>query len=103
MAELIASHYREAAGIATAQRPDDAQTAEVRKKAVEWLARATEVAAAAAATIEGARHLRGAIEFAEPSRLPDLYQRLREIGESSDFAVPAYLTPLPLCRQHRPS
>src|SRR5713101_1867727 len=101
MAELIAYHYREAAGIASAQRPDDPQTAAVRKKAVEWLTRATEVAAAAAATIEGARHLRGAIEFAEPSRLPDLYQRLGEIGESSDFAVPAYLTALRLCREQR--
>ena len=99
LAELIAYHYREAATIATAQRPDEPQTADVRKKAVEWLIRATEVAAAAAATIEGARHLRGAIEFAEPNRLPDLYQRLGEIGESSDFAVPAYLTALRLCRE----
>jgi class 3 adenylate cyclase len=99
LAELIAYHYREAAGIASAQRPDDPQTLEVRKQAVEWLQRASEVAAAAAATIEGARHLRGAIEFAEPGRLPDLYQRLGEIGESSDFAVPAYQTALRLCRE----
>ncbi len=99
MAELIAYHYREAAGIATAQRPDDPQTVEVRRQAVEWLTRATEVAAAAAATIEGARHLRAAIELAEPGRLPDLYQRLGEIGESSDFAVPAYQTALRLCRE----
>jgi class 3 adenylate cyclase len=99
MAELIAYHYREAASIASAQRPDDPQTAAVRKQAVEWLTRATEVAAAAAATIEGSRHLRGAIEFAEPGRLPDLYQRLGEIGESSDFAVPAYQTALRLCRE----
>jgi class 3 adenylate cyclase len=99
MAELIAYHYREAAGIATAQRPDEQHTTEVRKKAVEWLTRATAVAAAAAATVEGARHLRAAIEFAEASRLPDLYQRLGEIGESGDFAVPAYVTALRLCRE----
>src|SRR5437879_1737392 len=91
LAELIAFHYREAASIATAQRPNDPHTVEVRKQAMEWLIRATEVAAAATATIEGSRHLRGAIEFAEPGRLPDLYQRLGEIAESSDVAVPAYL------------
>jgi class 3 adenylate cyclase len=99
LAELIAFHYREAASIATAQRPNEPQTAEVRKKAAAWLMRAGDVAAAGAATVEGARHLRGAIDFAEPSRLPDLYQRLGEIGESGDFAVPAYLTALRLCRE----
>ena len=99
LAELIAFHYREAAGIATAQRPDERQTAEVRKKAVEWLTRAAEVAAAAAATIEGSGHLRSAIEFAQTSRLPDLYQRLGEIGENSDVIVPAYQTALRLCRE----
>ena len=99
MAELIAYHYREAAGIATAQRPTEQQTAEVRRKAVDWLTRAAEAAAAAAATIEGSGHLRGAIDFAEPNRLPDLYQRLGEIGENSDFIVPAYQTALRLCRE----
>jgi class 3 adenylate cyclase len=99
LAELIAFHYREAAGIATAQRPGERETAEVRKKAVEWLTRAAEVAAAAAATVEGSGHLRSAIEFAQPGQLPDLYQRLGEIGESSDFIVPAYQTALRLCRE----
>jgi len=99
MAELIAFHYREAAGIASAQRPNEPQTLEVRKKAVEWLSRATEVAAAATATIEGSRHLRGAIEFAQAHRLPDLYQRLGEIAESSDIAIPAYQTALRLSRE----
>src|SRR6267143_1107532 len=99
LAELIAFHYREAATIGTAQRPNDPQTVEVRKQAMEWLIRATEVAAAGTATIEGSRHLRGAIEFAEPGRLADLYQRLGEIAESSDVAVPAYLTALRLCRE----
>jgi class 3 adenylate cyclase len=99
LAELIAFHYREAATIGTAQRPDDPRTVEVRKEAMEWLIRATEVAAAGTATLEGSRHLRGAIEFAEQGRLPDLYQRLGEIAESSDVAVPAYLTALRLCRE----
>ena len=99
LAELIAFHYREAAGIATAQRPGERETAEVRKKAVEWLTRAAEVAASAAATIEGSGHLRSAIEFAQPGQLPDLYQRLGEIGENSDLTVPAYQMALRLCRE----
>src|SRR6202022_2560667 len=99
MAELIAYHYPGAAGIAPGHRPAAPQTIEGRKKAADWLTRATEVAAAAAATTEGARHLRGAIEFADSSRLPDLYQRLGEIGEWGDFAVPAYQTALRLCRE----
>ncbi len=104
LAELIAFHYREAAVISTVQRPGEPETELVREKAVVWLIRATEVAAAAAASVEGSRHLRNAIELAPPSRLPDLYQRLGEIGESSDFAVPAYQTALQLCReQGRPA
>lgn len=99
MAELIAFHYREAASIASAQRPDDPGTTQVRERAVDWLTRAGDVAAAAAATVEGGRHLRAAIEFAESNRLPDLYQRLGEIGESGDFAVPAYQMALQLCRE----
>jgi class 3 adenylate cyclase len=99
LAELIAFHYREAALIAMAQRPDDPETEQVRQKAVSWLTHAADVAAAGAATVEGARHLRSAIELAEKTKLPDLYQRLGEMGESGDFAVPAYRTALRLCRE----
>jgi class 3 adenylate cyclase len=103
LAELIAYHYREAALLATAQRPADPDTAVVRAKAVEWLSSAAEVAAAAAASQEGARHLRSAIELAQPERLPDLYERLGEMGESGNFAVNAFQTALELCRaQGRP-
>jgi hypothetical protein len=104
LAELIAYHYREAAMIASAQRPNEAATEEVRRKAVEWLVHAADVAAAAAATVEGGRHLRSAIDLADSNRLPDLYQRLGEIGESGDFAVPAYQAALRYCReQNRPA
>jgi class 3 adenylate cyclase len=99
LAELIAFHYREAALIAMAQRPDDPETEKIRQKAVSWLTHAADVAAAGAATVEGARHLRSAIELAEKMKLPDLYQRLGEMGESGDFAVPAYRTALRLCRE----
>jgi class 3 adenylate cyclase len=99
LAELIAYHYREAATIGVAQRPDESETEAERKKAVHWLSRAAEVAAAGTATTEGARHLRSAIELAEESRMPDLYQRLGAMGESGDFAVPAYRTALRYCRE----
>ena len=99
LAELIAYHYREAALIMTAQRPGTGDTERVRKKAVEWLSRAAEVAKAAAASQEGSRHLRSAIDLAEPSRLPDLYQRLGEMAESGDLVVEAYRTALRLCRE----
>ena len=99
LAELIAFHYREAATIALAQRPDDPDSERIREKAVQWLSRAAEVASSAAATTEGSRHLRSAIELAEEKQLPDLYQRLGDMGESGDYAVAAYRTALRLCRE----
>jgi hypothetical protein len=103
LSELIAYHYREAALVATAQRRGENETERIRRKAVDWLSRAADVAAAAAASQEGSRHLRGAIELAEETRLPDLYQRLGEISISGEFVVEAYQTALRLCReQNRP-
>jgi class 3 adenylate cyclase len=99
LAELIAYHYREAATIAAAQRPDEAETQRIREKAVDWLSRAADVAAAGAANLEAGRHLRSAIELAQPNRLPDLYQRLGEIAESGELTVEAYRTALRLCRE----
>lgn len=103
LSELIAYHYREAALIATAQRRGEEETERIRRKAVDWLSMAADVAAASAASQEGSRHLRGAIELAEESRLPDLYQRLGDMSISGEFVVEAYQTALRLCReQHRP-
>ena len=103
LAELIAYHYREAAITATSQRPTETDTERVRKKAVGWLTRAAEVAAAAAASLEASRHLRSAIELAGPANLPDLYQRLGDLGGMGELAVEAYRTALRLCReQSRP-
>jgi len=99
LAELIAYHYREAAILATAQRPDDEQTRLTRARAVEWLSRAGAVAAAAAASQEASRHLRSAIELAEVSSLPDLYQRLGDLAESGESGAEAYRTALRLCRE----
>ena len=99
LAELIAYHYREAAAIATAQRPNDPETEQIREKAANWQSRAAEVAAAGAATEEGSRHLRGAIDFAGPAHLPDLYERLGDLSGLGDVAVDAYRTALRLCRE----
>jgi class 3 adenylate cyclase len=98
MAELVAYHYREAAVIATAQRPDQPETQRVRDKGVDWLSRAADVAAAGAASVEEGRHLRSAIELADPSRLPDLYQRLGG-AESGERRIEAFRTALRLCRE----
>ncbi|HET9847024.1 MAG TPA: adenylate/guanylate cyclase domain-containing protein [Candidatus Dormibacteraeota bacterium] len=98
LAELIAYHYREAALILGAQRPGDDETEQVRKKAAAWLSRAAEVAAAAAASLEGSRHLRSAIELAEPAALPSLYERLGDLAESGDLTAEAYQSALRLSR-----
>jgi hypothetical protein len=99
LAELIGFHYREAAMIAAAQRPSETETQRIRDKAVDWLSRAADVAAAGAASLEGGRHLRSAIELAQPARLPDLYQRLGDMAESGEARVEAYRTALRLCRE----
>ena len=104
LAELIGYHYREAAMIATAQRPAEAETERIREDAVKWLVRAADVAAAGAATIEASRHIRSAIELAESNRLPDLYQRLGELSEAGERVYEAYQIALRLCReQGRPA
>jgi hypothetical protein len=85
--------------IDTAQRPGEVETQRVRDKAVDWLSRAADVAAAGAANLEGGRHLRSAIDLAQSTRLPDLYQRLGEMAESGESRVAAYRTALQLCRE----
>jgi class 3 adenylate cyclase len=99
LAELIAYHYREAAIIASSQRPNIPETERIRAKAVRWLSRAADVAAASAASVEATRHLRSAIELAESTRLPDLYQRLGNIAEAAEVAIEAHRNALRLCRE----
>ena len=103
LAELIAYHYREAVSFISTRGVEPGVEGRIRQKAVHWLARAADVATAGAATVEAARHLRSAIEFAGPGDLSELYERLgqEEVGQNS---VTAYLTALRLCReQHRPA
>jgi class 3 adenylate cyclase len=98
LAELIAFHYQEAAGLAGAVEAEPSEVERIRAGAVRWLSRAAEVAAGAAASNEAARHLRMAIELAELGDLPDLYERLAHVT-SGDASVEAYTTALRLFRE----
>ena len=81
MAELVAFHYREAVALAGA-----AASPQTRQRTVEWLSRAADAAYSGAATVESLGHLRAAIELAEPSRLPELYERLGANTQSGGAA-----------------
>ena len=101
LAELIAYHYREAAVLAASGGAPDA---EARRRAVRWLRRAAEVAAAARGTMEAAGHLRSAIELAPPDEAPELYERIGQIYGSGDLSVQAYASAYDLGReQGRPA
>ncbi|MGH2453979.1 MAG: ATP-binding protein, partial [bacterium] len=95
LAEIIAYHYREATSISPRLEGSTGQ-AELRRKAAGWLTRAADVATAAAALGEAARHLQRAIELADSRDLPDLYERLGFV-QAGDAAAEAYLTALRLC------
>jgi len=90
VAELIALHYREAAALASASSAGDVDTAAIRRNAVRWLVRAADAALASAANIEASRHLRAAIELAEPAELVDLYERLGDAFANAAESIAAY-------------
>jgi hypothetical protein len=98
LAELIAYHFREAATLASAARTPPLDAVEIRRRAVSWLKRAADVAAAGAATAEAARHLRTAIELAAPDDLPELQERLGDVS-GGDEAAEASRVALRLCRE----
>ncbi len=98
LAEIIAYHYREAATLTKTLQAGDAALAEIRRKAAQWLRRAGSLAAAGAALVEAARHLRAAMELAEPDDLPELYEHLGDVS-MGDAASEAYTTALRLCRE----
>ncbi len=98
LAELIAYHYREAATLgSTLRQPVGNQP--IRARAVHWLGRAAATALAGAAQEEAARHLRAAIELADPTDHPELYERLGDVLLGGDVGVDAYRTALTLCRE----
>ena len=98
LAELVAYHYREAAMLASRTDPDAPETRQVRRKATDWLARAADVAAAAAASAEAVSHLRSAIELADTEALPELYERLGDVQLVGETSVDAYREALRLRR-----
>ncbi len=89
-AELIAYHYGEAASLMRALGLDAAD--ETRRRALHWLIRASDIAMAAAATGEAARHLRSAIDLAEAESLPELHERLGDTQVSGDLTIEEYST-----------
>ena len=98
LAELIAYHFREAATLTSATKAAQLDVLEIRRKAVSWLKRAADVAAAGAATAEAARHLRAALELAMPDDLPELHERLGDVS-GGDEGAEASRTALRLCRE----
>jgi class 3 adenylate cyclase len=98
LAELIAYHFREAATLTSVTKSAQLDVIEIRRRAVSWLKRAADVAAAGAATAEAARHLRAAIELAAPDDLPELQERLGDVS-GGDEGAEASRVALRLCRE----
>jgi class 3 adenylate cyclase/tetratricopeptide (TPR) repeat protein len=102
VAELIALHYREAATLASAANADDPDTIETRRNAVRWLVRAADAALASASNGEASRHLRAAIEFAEPGEVVDLYERLGDAYADAGQSLDGYRAALELTSDAEP-
>jgi class 3 adenylate cyclase/tetratricopeptide (TPR) repeat protein len=102
VAELIALHYREAATLASAANADDPETIETRRNAVRWLVRAADAALASASNGEASRHLRAAIEFAEPDEVVDLYERLGDAYADAGQSLEGYRAALELTSDAEP-
>jgi len=96
VAELIALHYREAATLASAANDAGADTIEIRRNAVRWLVRAAESALSSAANVEASRHIRAAIDLAEPEQLAGLYERLGDAFADAGQAITGYRSALEL-------
>jgi class 3 adenylate cyclase/tetratricopeptide (TPR) repeat protein len=79
VAEILAFHHREAAVLSAALEPASAATAAARESAGQWLLKAADVAAAAGATPEAVRHIRGALEFVDPSLRASLHERIGDM------------------------
>ena len=79
LAEILAFHYREAAVLFTALRPDAAETAQTRENAAKWLLKAADVAAAAGASPEAVRHIRASFDFVDPAMKPRLYEQIGDM------------------------
>jgi tetratricopeptide (TPR) repeat protein len=99
VAEILAFHYREAAVLSTALDPNADATARAKASASRWLLKAADVAAAAAATPEAVRHIRGAMDFVDPALRPGLYERIGDMT-GGDSGLEDYRLALELYEQH---
>ncbi|MDQ3879993.1 MAG: AAA family ATPase [Chloroflexota bacterium] len=97
LVELVAFHYREAATLTGA---GSARDPELSASAAAWLRRAGDVALAAAANIEAARHYEAAIELAAPEEQPELYGALGAAYSAGDRSVDAYRRASELGEEH---
>jgi class 3 adenylate cyclase/tetratricopeptide (TPR) repeat protein len=79
VAEILAFHYREAAILSVALDPTSAGTAAIKASAAQWLLKASDLAAAAGATVEAVRHTRAAFEYVETAMLPRLHERIGDL------------------------
>ena len=95
-AELIAFHYREAATLLRASSQPDGEQREISGEAVAWLRKAAETALGAAASADAAEHLQAAIALAEPTELPDLYERLGDAELRGELTTDSYRRALDL-------
>ncbi|GAC1511852.1 MAG: hypothetical protein NVS1B3_15220 [Candidatus Dormibacteraceae bacterium] len=104
VAELVAFHYREAISLLGRQRLAGFDEGDVRRRAVHWLSRAGDAAAAAGAALEASRHFRAAIDLAVEDDLPELYERLGDVEQLRRGSIDAYSKALELCRKaNRPA
>ena len=95
VAEILAFHYREAAVLSAALDPTSQATARAKESAGRWLLKAADVAAAAGATPEAVRHIRGAFDYVDPARLPRLHERIGDLT-AGDFGLEEYRMALDL-------
>ena len=99
VAELVAFHYREATSLLGRKRLAGFDESDVRRRAVHWLSRAGDAAAAAGAHLEASRHFRAAIELAAEDDLPELYERVGDVEQLRRTSIDAYAIALELGRQ----
>lgn len=93
VAEILAFHYREAAILSVALDPASETTAAIKASAAQWLLKASEVAAAAGATVEAVRHTRAAFDYVDKAMLPRLHERIGDLT-GGDSGIDEYRTAL---------
>jgi class 3 adenylate cyclase/tetratricopeptide (TPR) repeat protein len=99
VAEILAFHYREAAVLSVALDPNSETTAAIKASAAQWLLKASEVAAAAGATVEAVRHARAAFDYVDVTILPRLHERIGDLT-GGDSGIDEYRTALAAYEEH---